>query len=140
MNAKAGFTLIELLAVLAIIGILAAIAMPNYFDHVRRVARTDAKTALMENAQFMERNLTEAGRYDQDSGGATPTLPVPLAPRDGNAKYTVTLAAAQTSYTLSATPLAGGFMEGDTCGTFTLNQLGQKGVSGSLGVAACWNR
>lgn len=140
MNRRTGFTLIELMITIAVIGILAAIAIPNYTDYLRGAARTDAKTALMENAQFLERNFTEAGRYDQDASGTATVLPVTVAPRDGAAKYTLTLAGAQTSYVLSANPITGTFMDGDACGTFTLNQLGQRGVSGSLGVALCWNR
>lgn len=140
MNKNAGFTLIELMITVAVIGILAAIAIPNYLDYLRRAARTDAKTTLMENAQFLERNFTEAGRYDRDSAGTAVALPSTVSPKDGTAKYTVTLTATQTSYTLSATPVAGGFMDGDDCGSLTLNQLGQRGTSGTLGIAPCWNR
>jgi type IV pilus assembly protein PilE len=140
MNKPAGFTLIELMITIAVIGILAAIAIPNYTDYLRQAARTDAKAALMENAQFLERNFTEAGRYDQDASGAATVLPVTVSPRDSTPKYALTLAAAQTTYVLSASPIAGAFMEGDACGSFTLNQIGQRGVTGSLGVGPCWNR
>lgn len=139
---RAGFTLIELMIVLMVIAVLAGIALPSYREHVRRAARAEAKINLMENAQFMERNFTEAGRYDRDASGASTVLPITVSPRDGGAiHYTITLQASQTTYTLSAAPAAGGLMDGDACGAFTLNQLGQKGVSGvGVGVAACWNR
>ncbi|NTV95209.1 MAG: prepilin-type N-terminal cleavage/methylation domain-containing protein [Thiobacillus sp.] len=139
---RQGFTLIELLVTVAIIGILAAIAIPSYLEYVRRSARADAKEVLLENAQFMERNFTEANRYDRTSAGGAVTLPVTQSPRDGTAKYSVTLSAVATStYTLHATPVNGGSMAGDACGVFTLNQLGQKGLSGaSMTVADCWNR
>lgn len=139
---RAGFTLIELMIVLVVIAVLAGIALPSYREHVRRAARAEAKIILMENAQFMERNFTEAGRYDRDASGASTVLPSTVAPKDGGAtNYSITLQAAQTTYALLAAPVAGGLMEGDACGALTLNQLGQKGVSGgSLGVAACWNR
>jgi len=140
MTKNTGFTLIELMIAIAVISILVGIAVPNYLDYLRRAVRTDAKTALMENAQFLERNFTEAGRYDQDASGAATALPITVAPKDGTAKYTLTLAATQTTYVVSASPLPGTLMDGDACGNLTLNQLGQRGVSGSLGIAACWNR
>lgn len=141
-RAHNGFTLIELLITMAIIAILVAVALPSYREYVRRTARADAKIILMENAQFMERNFTEAGRYDKDASGGTTVLPLTVSPRDGGtANYTITLQAAQTTFALSANPVAGGLMDGDVCGTLTLNQLGQKGVTGgSQDTATCWNR
>jgi prepilin-type N-terminal cleavage/methylation domain-containing protein len=50
-----GFTLIELMIAVVVIAILAAIAYPSYQDSVRKSRRADAKSALMEHAQFMER-------------------------------------------------------------------------------------
>jgi type IV pilus assembly protein PilE len=130
----------ELMITVAVMGILVSIAYPSYREHLRRAARADAKVLLMEDAQFLERNFTEAGRYDRDAGGVAVVLPAIQAPKDGAANYLVTLTATQTTYVLSASPAVGGLMDADSCGTLTLNQLGQKGASGSLGVAACWNR
>ena len=76
-----GFSLIELLIVIAIIGILAGIAYPNYQEYVARARRADAKTVLLENAQFLERFYTQNGTY---VGAA---LPVTEAPKDGTTKY-----------------------------------------------------
>ncbi|HYE34436.1 type IV pilin protein [Methylocaldum sp.] len=138
--ATRGFTLIELMIAVAVVGILAAIALPSYQHYVKRTARSDAKSALLEDAQFLERNFTEANRYDKTAGGVNVTLPVTQSPRDSTAKYTITVAATATTFTITATPVAGGLMAGDTCGSFTLNQLGQKGLTGAaLDVSTCWN-
>ena len=60
---QTGFTLLELMITVIVIAILASIALPSYQDYLRRGYRADAKAALMENAQFMERNFTEANRF-----------------------------------------------------------------------------
>lgn len=54
LNNKRGFTLIELMIVVAVVGILAAIAYPSYTDSVRKARRSDGTAALMNAAQRME--------------------------------------------------------------------------------------
>lgn len=137
-----GFTLIELMVTVAIVSILAAVALPSYRDHVRQSSRADAKAVLLDNTQFMERNLTEANRYDQTSAGAATALPYTQSPKTGTANYTIGFASgslAATTYTLQAAPTGG--MTGDACGTLTLTHTGVKGVTGgTLTAADCWNR
>jgi type IV pilus assembly protein PilE len=137
-----GFTLIELMITVAIIGILAAIAYPNYSEYVRRGNRAEAKSILLETTQFLERNYTLANRYDQTSAGVaitSGTLPFQTSPKTGTKKYDVTVNFPDTqSFTLTATPA--GSMTGDGCGNLTLNNTGTKGKSGSLSLDECWGR
>lgn len=147
MHSNRGFTLIELMIVVVIIAILASIAYPSYREFVMRSSRSDAKTALLQNAQFMEQNFTVANRYDQDSAGTAITsasLPVQHSPVEGAARYNITVevnAATPGAYLLKATPIAGSPAASDRCGTFTLSNTGQKALeSASAPVSECWNK
>ena len=55
--------MIELVAVMAIIAILTAIAIPNYVQYVARGHRSEARLTLTQAAQWMERWRTERNTY-----------------------------------------------------------------------------
>ena len=61
-----GFTLIELMIVVAVVGILAAIAYPSYLDSVRKSRRADAQAALTELAQKQEALYARTASYSAD--------------------------------------------------------------------------
>ena len=65
MNQK-GFTLIELLVVVLIIGILAAMALPQYFKAVERSRMTEAVTLLANIAQAQQRKYMQINSYTEN--------------------------------------------------------------------------
>lgn len=144
---QAGFTLMELIIAMVILGILTAIAIPNYTAYIQRSNRSEARNALLEAATWMERWRTERGLYGNTP--ATPIVPpatfpftqVPALP--ATAKYTIappTIAPLGIGYTITAT--ATGVMTGDVCLTLAIDQTGQRtfttGGGGTQDV--CWNR
>lgn len=136
-----GFTLIELMIVVAIIGILAAIAYPSYREQVLKSQRAEAQAVLLEAAQFMERFFTVNSRYNLTTAGVDVALPTALAqsPQEGTAKYNIVLSAVSaTGFTLEARPVAG---QADAkCGILSIDQAGNKGATGTDGAATCWRR
>lgn len=135
-RASRGFTLIEVLIVVTMIGILAAIAIPNYAAYIQRGHRSDAKAQLMLAAQWQERFRRETNNYSAAlPGGMGQTPPAPAT-----ARYTfaVNLPAAG-QFVITAT--RAGAQAGDECGDFTINELGIRGqVGNTAGVNACWGR
>ena len=61
MNAQKGFTLIELMIVIAIIGILAAIAIPAYTDYTVRARVSEAMTTASAMKATVSENIMNAG-------------------------------------------------------------------------------
>jgi type IV pilus assembly protein PilE len=132
-RANRGFTLIELMIVVAVIGILAAIAFPSYQESVAKSRRADAQRALMAADQYMRRVFSTTDTF------ANVTLPNDLAvspaPGSGSAAYNIelleggavvatTTAASASTYTLRATRT--GSMASDRCGDLSIDNTGVK--------------
>lgn len=152
LNKNQGFTLVELMIAVAIVGILAAIALPGYQESVMKSHRADAEADLMSLANAMERHFTEVGTYcnaggagGADScgdGGAndtgSPSVFQATSPsQGGTAAYNLSITGATaTTFALSATPT--GAQTGDRCGTLTLTNTGVRGISGTATLNECW--
>lgn len=105
-----GFTLIEVMIVVAIVGILAAVAYPSYEEHVKSFRRAEAQSALMGLAAAMERHFTANNTYKgAGSGGGdtgAPDIYYDQVPSDGGtAYYNLTVeSASDSAFVVKATP------------------------------------
>lgn len=70
LSLQTGFTLIELMIVVAVIGILAAVAYPMYTDQIRKGKRAEARAGLANLLQQQERYFTQRNTYLAFGAGA----------------------------------------------------------------------
>ena len=120
-----GFTLTELMVTIMVIGILGAIAIPTYRTYIMKANRSDAKIALTNYAQQLERCFTTSQTY-------VGCVVLPSASPQGFYTVDWDLGPAATTYRLKATPV--GNQANDTqCGTFKLDQANVRSP-----VINCW--
>lgn len=132
-----GFSLLELMVVVAIIAILAALVIPSYQEHIRKVRRTEAQNQMLDIAQQLRRykvvnfNYLKAGApISLDDIHAPSTLPASGKPlyelklRFLNSKNESATDEKATRWELIAEPISGTSQAGD--GNIALNSRGYR--------------
>lgn len=124
-----GFSLVELMITVAIVGILAAVAMPSYNSYIIRGSRAAAQTELLELASIQEKIYLNSSAYasniansytGQSSGGLGKTGSVS---KDG--RYTLSFgSSAAQNYVIWAVPTFDTPQVGDGC--LTISENGQR--------------
>ncbi len=137
-----GFTLIELMVVMAIVGIIAAVAYPAYTKSLYKGRRADAKAAITQASQAMERCYSTYSSYNNSGCAEVTALTAGFKSAEGY--YTLNFAATtddtQSYYEVTATAVAGGAQANDTgCTIMALDSTGKQTSGGNAtDTGGCW--
>jgi len=147
-----GFTLIELMIALVIVAILAGLALPAYQDSVIKSRRSEAKAALLDLQNRMERFFIDKNTYNNACITGVGTCASgnsvlgSATTENGYYQLSITVTGGGTGYTLKAAP-QGAQTKDTKCQTLTLTNTGAKGVAGpaptgtpapTSSAANCW--
>ena len=138
-----GFTLIELMITVAVVGLLAAIALPSYSSYLARGRITDTVASLSDYRVKMEQFFQDNRNYGTASTSCAAGAGAPALPVSQYFTYTCTVGAVTptVSYVMTAASIAGalGVTAGDY--TYAINALNAKSTSmfkGTAVVKTCW--
>ena len=130
-----GFTLIEVMITVAVLGILAAVALPAYTDYITRGKIPEA-TANMESYRVLMEQYYQDNRNYADAAGACGVATTTLAAK--NFTYVCEIGASNQFYTLTAAGTAAANMDGYE---YTINQGNVRTttlLAGVTSIETCW--
>jgi len=131
-----GFTVIELLVAVAIVGVLAAISVPQYGAYIGRSRILDAFAKLSDYRTRMEQYFLDRRSYVDDAGTCGVAPPATVDPADS---FQVSCSATTRSFIYTATGMAA---KGMGRFVYTIDEMGLRGTvslpSGWTRTATCW--
>lgn len=131
---SAGFTLVELMVVVAIVGILAAIAIPSYQQYVLKSRRAEAQSYLHQLALKQEQYWARHQKYAETKTELAETGVV-----NDTEYYVFDVVAGSnpaSSYTLKADAQGSQLRDESQCLSLTMDQSGSK----NGGDMSCWSK
>lgn len=135
MSKVHGFTLMELLIVLAIVGIITAIAVPSYRSSALKSNRAEGIETLLRVAQDQEVLYSQTNQYSTNAKPLAPTAASVTSP-DGRYIVTVANGACGSTACFVATAAAQGAQVDDkNCLTISIDNLGSRT---STPTSNCW--
>ena len=130
-----GITLMELMIVVVIIGILTAIAYPNYRQYAARAKRNEARAALLQIATLQERFYLQNNSYTDDMTNLG--FPVASNHLSDTESYLIDVTAADASGFNAIATYQNTDEEKDKCLTFQIDGTATKT---SAPYTDCWVR
>ena len=129
-----GFTLIELLVVVLIIGILSAVALPQYQTAVERSRATEALTMMSAVRSSAERYHSQREQWPDSFNKLDVEIPVTTGTSHGGKFFTITFSSNGSTFTINATRSSGAAYMLTT--TLTANADGTYSSTRSCGAVA----
>ncbi len=130
-----GVTLMELMIVVVVLGILTAIAYPNYRQYAARAKRTEARAALLQIATNQERFYLQNNTYTTDMTNLG--FPVAGGHVSDSGSYTISVPAADANDFTATATYRNADDEAGVCASFTIDGRGAKS---SMPNPNCWTK
>lgn len=144
MKLSRGFTLIELMVVIAIVGIIAAIALPSFNEQLRKSRRSEAMEVISDLQLKQEQWRSNHTQYAADMDTLLGSTANTTSYNNSHSYYTAAISASSGTDTL-ITVSPKGAQSGDRCGNYTLRidnddnntPAGRTDKASSTGASGC---
>ena len=134
MNKTQGFTLIELMITVAIVGIIAAVALPNYTEYVKRASRAEAAASLLDAANKQEQYFVDNREYTSN------ITDLGITDKTENGHFKLAATVDNNTFIISATPVDGPVKGDKDCTELSITDTGLKRAKGKKDTEYCWGK